>query len=89
MYVEDVINGTSNFIQVFVNDKLYDDADAENVAIPETVEMLELVGGQSGYWVKTTTDDGQVISEMIINSKICALLGIHSWIVHRLLFHYL
>ena len=63
MYVEDVINGTSNFIQVFVNDKLYDDADAENVGIPETVEMLELVGGQSGYWVKTTTDDGQVISE--------------------------
>lgn len=64
MYIEDVINGTSNYIQVFVNDKLYDDADPEVVAIPETVEMLELLGGQSGTWVKTTTEDGRVVSEL-------------------------
>ena len=63
MYVEDVINGTSNFIQIFVNENMYDDSYPEEVVVPETVEMLELVGGQSGYWVKTTTDDGQVISE--------------------------
>lgn len=50
MYVEDVINGSSNFIQVFVNDKMYNDAFPEEVAIPENVSMLPLVGGQSGTW---------------------------------------
>ena len=60
MYVEDVINESSNYIQVFVNDKLYDEGDPEAVAIPENVSMLELIGGQSGTWVDTTDEDGKV-----------------------------
>ena len=60
MYIEDVINGTSNFIQIFVNENMYDDSDPETIAIPETVSMLELIGGQSGYWVNTTDEEGKV-----------------------------
>jgi len=62
MYVEDVINGTSNYIQVFVNNELYDDSEPENVPVPERVEMLELIGGQSGYWIDTTGDNGETVS---------------------------
>ena len=60
MYIEDVINGTSNYIQVFVNDKLYDDADPDVVAIPETTGLIELVGGSSGTWVDTTDEEGKL-----------------------------
>ena len=58
MYVEDVINGSSNFIQVFVNDALYKDSEPDIVAIPETIEMLPLVGGNSGTWEDTYDDEG-------------------------------
>ena len=62
MYIEDVINGTSKYIQVFVNENMYDDADPDTVAIPETVVGLELIGGQGGIWTQTTGDDGKVTS---------------------------
>ena len=61
MYIEDVINNSSKYIQVFTNHKLYDDVDPESVAIPETISGLPLVGGQSGSWVDTTDEDGRVV----------------------------
>lgn len=60
MYIEDVINESSNYIQVFVNDKLYNDADPEKVAIPENATLIELIGGKSGTWEDTTDEDGKV-----------------------------
>lgn len=60
MYIEDVINNTSNYIQVFVNDKLYDDADPDVVAIPETTGLIELIGGSSGTWEDTTDEEGKL-----------------------------
>ena len=62
MYIEDVINGTSNYIQVFVNDNLLDDSDPENVPVPETAYMVELHGGQSGYWTITYDEKGNMTS---------------------------
>lgn len=58
MYVEDVINGTSNYVQIFVNNNMYDEATPEKVAVPETTGLVELVGGQSGYWVETFDEEG-------------------------------
>lgn len=69
MYVEDVINGSSNYIQVFVNTNMYDDVFPDEVAIPETVSMLELVGGQSGVWSDTIDDEGREVKAEVIKYR--------------------
>jgi len=48
-YVEDVINGSSNYIQVFVNNN-YMDADPDAIVIPANVSAVEVAGGQSGSY---------------------------------------
>lgn len=48
-YVEDVINSSSNYIQVFVN-KNFTDEDPNAIIIPKDVEYVELTGGKSGSW---------------------------------------
>lgn len=47
MFVEDVINGSSDYIQVFANKKL---TSLEDAYQPAFVEKVELTGGQSGSW---------------------------------------
>lgn len=55
-FVEDVINGSSNYIQVFVNPNLLEDTSDEKVLQPElTNTILSLTGGFSGK--KPTTAD--------------------------------
>lgn len=49
MYLEDVVNGTSNYIQVFVNQNFVDE-DPNAIIIPATVEAVPLNGGQSGSY---------------------------------------
>jgi len=51
-FLEDVINGTSNYVQVFTNKKLIDE-DPETIIIPKFTgdEPLFLDNGQSGTWV--------------------------------------
>lgn len=49
MFIEDVINGSSNYIQVFVNNN-FTDEDPDAVVIPAFVENLPLTGGKSGNW---------------------------------------
>lgn len=48
-YVEDVVNGSSNYIQVFVNNN-YMDADPDAIVIPANVSAVEIAGGQSGSY---------------------------------------
>ena len=48
-YVEDVVNGSSNYIQVFVNNN-YMDADPDAIIIPANVSAVEVAGGQSGSY---------------------------------------
>lgn len=48
-YVEDVVNGSSNYIQVFVNNN-YMDADPDVIVIPANVSAVEVAGGQSGSY---------------------------------------
>ena len=48
-YVEDVVNGSSNYIQVFVNNN-YMDADPDVIVIPANVSDVEVAGGQSGSY---------------------------------------
>ena len=47
-YVEDVINNSSNFIQVFVNTSVTEN----NYIIPEYVYRVNLEGGTPGAWLK-------------------------------------
>ena len=47
MYLEDVVNGTSHYIQVFVNDIPTKD-DPELIMIPKNVDRVPLMGNQSG-----------------------------------------
>lgn len=49
MYLEDVVNGTSNYIQVFVNQNQTNE-DPNAIVIPQFVTELPVVGGQSGTW---------------------------------------
>ena len=48
-YVEDVVNGSSNYIQVFVNNN-YTDANPDAIVIPANVSAVEVAGGQSGSY---------------------------------------
>lgn len=52
MYIEDVINGSSNYIQVFVN-KNFENRDPDEIVIPQYVTNVELTGGKSGTWTDT------------------------------------
>lgn len=47
MFVEDVINNSSNFIQVFTNKELIEE---QEYVIPEYVERVALTGGSAGSW---------------------------------------
>lgn len=49
MYLEDVINNSSNYVQVFVN-KNFTEEDPNAIIIPKFVEELPLTGGKSGTW---------------------------------------
>lgn len=49
MFIEDVVNGSSKYIQVFVN-KNFTDADPNAIILPTEVTYLPLTGGQSGTW---------------------------------------
>lgn len=49
MYIEDVVNGSSKYIQVFVNNNFADE-DPDAVVVPMDIEYLPLTGGQSGTW---------------------------------------
>ena len=48
-YVEDVVNGSSNYVQVFVNNNFMD-ADPDAIVIPANVAGIEVEGGQSGSY---------------------------------------
>jgi len=48
-YIEDVINGSSDYIQVFVN-KNFEQEDPDAIIIPQNVAGVELAGGKSGNW---------------------------------------
>ena len=49
MYVEDVVNGTSNAVKVYVNSNMLDELEDGEVLEPNlTVSNLPLAGGQSG-----------------------------------------
>lgn len=58
-YIEDVINNTSNYVQVFVN-KNQEDADPETIVIPQNVTNVALTGGKAGTW----TDAGAKYSAL-------------------------
>lgn len=53
-YIEDVINGSSNYIQVFVN-KNFEQEDPDAIIIPQNVTGIELAGGKSGNWTDAST----------------------------------
>jgi len=55
MYVEDVINGQSNCIQVFVN-KNQTAEDPDEIVIPAPVNSLALVGGDAGTFKNDEVD---------------------------------
>ena len=48
-YLEDVINGSSNYIQVFVN-KNYEEENPDAIIIPQFVSNVKIAGGKSGTW---------------------------------------
>lgn len=48
-YIEDVINGSSDYIQVFVN-KNFEKEDPYSIIVPQNISGVELTGGQSGTW---------------------------------------
>ena len=48
-FIEDVVNGSSDYIQVFVNNN-YTDENPDAIIIPQFVNAVELVGGKSGSW---------------------------------------
>lgn len=48
IFLEDVVNGNSNYIQVFVNKNVTEDGDV--IVIPNMVTEIELAGGKSGTW---------------------------------------
>lgn len=48
-YIEDVVNGTSNYVQVFVNQSFREE-DVNAAPIPASVTALELTGGQAGTY---------------------------------------
>ena len=54
MFVEDVINGNSKYIQVFVN-KNFTNGDPDAIVIPSEVTYLPLTGGQSGTWADASS----------------------------------
>lgn len=49
MFVEDVVNTQSNYIEVFANNN-FTDEDPDAIVQPMEVEYLALTGGQSGVW---------------------------------------
>lgn len=49
MYLEDVVNGSSNYVQVFVN-KNFTEEDPDATVIPQFITELPLINGQSGNW---------------------------------------
>lgn len=49
MFLEDVVNGTSNYIQVFVNNNFLD-IDPDAAVVPTFGENIALENGQSGIW---------------------------------------
>ena len=51
-YIEDVINGSSNYIQVFVN-KNFEAEDPNAISIPQNIAGVELTGGNGGSWKDT------------------------------------
>ena len=59
MYIEDVINNSSNYVQVFVN-KNKVNADPDAIVQPAFVVKAELAGGKSGAW----TDMGQKYKDL-------------------------
>lgn len=60
-FLEDVINGTSPYIQVFVN-KNPVQQDAELVMIPEEASLVKLVGGTNGNWTTSTISKNTALS---------------------------
>lgn len=53
MFIEDVINGSSNYIQVFVNKNFTEygpDADPDEIIVPQNIANVRLTGGKSGTW---------------------------------------
>lgn len=51
-YIEDVINGSSNYIEVFVNNN-FTDVDPDAVIVPAFVKEVPLLGGSSGVFSTT------------------------------------
>lgn len=51
-YIEDVINGSSNYIQVFVN-KNFEAEDPNAIIVPQNIAGVELTGGNGGSWKDT------------------------------------
>ena len=60
-FLEDVINGTSPYIQVFVN-KNPVQQDEELVMIPAEVSLVRLVGGTNGNWTTSTISKNTALS---------------------------
>lgn len=56
MFLEDVINSGSNFVQVFVN-RNQTTADPDEIVIPAMVTNVALVGGASGTFTDASTKD--------------------------------
>lgn len=80
MFLEDVVNGTSNYVQIFVN-KNQTEKDPNAIVIPAFVDDLALAGGQSGTWKDATAkykdlnaawdlfkDRSQVTVSLLMNS---------------------
>ena len=55
MYVEDVVNGQSNYIQVFAN-KNQNKVDPDEIVIPATVNNLALTGGNAGTFTNNEVE---------------------------------
>lgn len=60
-FLEDVINGTSPYIQVFVN-KNPVQQDEELVMIPAEASLVKLVGGTNGNWTTSTISKNTALS---------------------------
>lgn len=56
-FIEDVVNGSSNYIQVFVNTNF---SDSDDYFIPEYIERQPLKNGRSGQW----EDDAQMYQDI-------------------------
>lgn len=54
MYLEDVVNGSSNYVQIFIN-KNFTETDPDAIVTPKFVTELQLTGGQSGTWADAAT----------------------------------